>query len=137
MRRGFTLIEAITTVIVVGIIMVVVWQALSVLVRAAGAVKQKAEASEVAERHLEESIALGTWLNSGDSGVDPPNNDDTLPPTYHWTVTTSDYDEVNMTTDLHLVTCEVTWQARGQEHSLSLSTVMYDGEKPAATTTTQ
>jgi type II secretory pathway pseudopilin PulG len=132
---GFTLIEAITAVIVVGIIMVVIYQGLSLMVRTAGYVKQKTEASEIAARHLEEQIATWQWLNGDQSGDDPPNNDDTLPPMYHWTVTTSDYSEVNMTNNLHLVTCEVTWTSHGQPFSVSLATVMYDGEKPEAQTT--
>ncbi len=135
--RGFTLIEAITSVIVVGILVVVVYQGLSLMVRTAGFIRQKSEACDVAQRHLEEQIATWQWLNGDQSGDDSPNDDPSRPAMYHWTVSTTDYSEYNGSGDLHLVSCDVTWTSHGQQYSVSLSTAMYDQEKQPVQTAAQ
>lgn len=135
-RRGFTLIEALVTVVVVGVIMVALWESLSVLVHGAALVKQKAQASQIAADHLAEAIATWQW-QTGMSGDDAPNEDPDQPAMYHWTVDAADFDEPNGTSDLHQVDCTVSWNSHGQPYSITLSTLMFDQEKTPTETTTQ
>jgi prepilin-type N-terminal cleavage/methylation domain-containing protein len=133
---GFTLIEALVTVVVIGIIMVALWQALSIMVRGAGLVKQRTIATQIAANHLNDAIAEWTWQN-GDSGDDSPNYDDSEPAMYHWQIQVADFAEPNGTPDLHQVECVVSWKSHNQDYSVTAATLMFDQEKTPEETTTQ
>ena len=127
---GFTLVEAIVASVMAAVIILAVSKAMSTSLHNAALLKQKAQASAVAQLHLEEAIATGDWLNGGDeSGDDPPNFDVNQPAMYHWDVTTSDFSDPEGTGNLHQVTCQVTWTSHLQSEARSGTTLMDYVEK--------
>ncbi|HVX83364.1 MAG TPA: prepilin-type N-terminal cleavage/methylation domain-containing protein [Phycisphaerae bacterium] len=135
-NAGFTLIEALVTVVVIGIIMVALWQALAIMVRGAGLVKQRTIAMQIAANHLNDAIAEWTWTNA-DSGDDSANYDTNEPALYHWQIQTSDFAEPNGTSDLQQVECVVSWKAYNRDYSVTVATLMFDQQKTPEETTTQ
>lgn len=116
-RRGFTLIEVIATLLFIAIVLPVVMQAISLSTGAAGLARRSLEAASLAEEKLSELVATGEWSTgqqSGDFGEDWPD--------YQWTAETMSRD-----TELMEITVRVSWDSRGSERSVSVTTMAYTG----------
>src|SRR4051794_220177 len=118
-RAGFTLVEVLATLVLIGIVIPVALKGVSVAVNAASHAKHQAAAATLAESKLSEMIAQGDWsfgAGSGDFGTDWPG--------YQWSCTTANPDpNVNVTE----VTVTVTWTERGQLRDVSVATFIYAG----------
>lgn len=118
-RAGFTLVEVLATLALIGIVIPVSMRGVTLAVQAASHAKHQAAAATLAESKLSELVAQGDWsfgAGSGDFGTDWPG--------YQWACTTANPDpNVNVTE----VTVTVTWTERGQQRDVSVATFVYAG----------
>jgi general secretion pathway protein I len=114
-RRGFTLLEVLATLLLIGIILPAVVGAVSSATAAAGDAKRKVEAVSLAQSKLAEMQATSQYQNAASSGDFSPDF-----PAYQWTASIQQQ-ELN----LSLVSVRVTWFARGYERHVELSTMVY------------
>ena len=115
--RGFTLIEVLGTLLFVGIVLPVVMQGISLATNTASLAKRNLEAASLAEEKLSELVATAQWSSgeqSGDFGEDWPD--------YRWTS-----EAVSRDTELIELTVRVSWDWRGDERSVSVTTMAYTG----------
>ena len=114
-RAGFTLVEVLATLVLLGIVVPVAMRGVSVALAAAQTAKRTAEATSLAQSKLNEMIADGSWQTSGTSGDFSPEH-----PEFRWTVENGSGNYGTNEVAVH-----VTWTQRGQERSLTLSTLVY------------
>lgn len=111
---GFTLIEVLATLLLIGIVMPVALRGVTLSLGTASAAKHRAEATTLAQAKLDELVATGEWtmaLSEGDFAPEFPD--------YKWRLErdSHEYD----TTELRLT---VTWQQQGQDRTLTLATLV-------------
>jgi prepilin-type N-terminal cleavage/methylation domain-containing protein len=112
-RVGFTLVEVLATMVLIGIVIPVAMRGVSVALNTASAAKRQAEAATLGEAKLNELVSLGDWTagaTSGDFGQDWPD--------YRWRLQT-----VARDFDVTEIVLTVQWSERGQERVLNLSTL--------------
>jgi prepilin-type N-terminal cleavage/methylation domain-containing protein len=118
-RAGFTLVEVLATLALIGIVIPVSMRGVTLAVQAASHAKHQAAAATLAESKLSELVAQGDWsfgAGSGDFGTDWPG--------YQWACTTANPDpNVNVTE----VAVTVTWTERGQQRDVNVATFVYAG----------
>jgi type II secretory pathway pseudopilin PulG len=117
---GFTFAELLATVVLIGIIMPVAMQTISLCTRLAGLSRRETEAASLARTMLTELVTSGDWQSSGragDFGSDWPG--------YRWTAEVSNWtDSVVSQVDL-----TVHWESQGRARSVTLTTLAYaEGE---------
>ena len=119
-RQAFTLVEVLATLALVAIILPVVMKGISLATATAGFAKQQMEAASLAETMLAELVAseaLQDGTLSGDFGPEWPQ--------YQWTAEVRDWEGATLQQmDVH-----VQWTARGQERSVTLTTLVYSGDQ--------
>jgi len=115
-RGGFTLLEVLATLVLIGIILPAVMHGISLATIAAGDAKHKVEAASLAQTKLAGLIADYQTLNQtgGGSGSFPDY------PGYTWTSTIQMRD-----TNLSQVSVRVSWMSRGQERYIDLASMVY------------
>jgi type II secretion system protein I len=118
LRSGFTLVEALAVVALMGAVLPVVMYAVASSTSTAGLVKQRALASEVAANKLTEVVLTGTWQTGALTGDVVQDGQ-----TFHWTANVQDW----TVTNTHQITLQVSWTGQGRPRSVTLSTVVYDG----------
>lgn len=124
-RRGFTLLEVLATLVLMGIILYPVMHGISLATAAAGDAKHKVEACSLAQTKLAELMADFQMLNqSGNSSGSFPDY-----PNYTWTSTIEMRD-----TSLSQVSVRVSWFARGQERYVDLASMIYTADTSASGT---
>ena len=112
---GFTFIELLATVVLIGIIMPVAMHSIALCTRLGGQSRKQIEAASLARTKLTELTASQDWQTSeraGDFGDDWPG--------YRWTA------EVTSWTDSTLSQLDLTvlWQSQGRQRSVMLSTLV-------------
>jgi general secretion pathway protein I len=115
-RAGFTLIEVLAALVILGIVLPVAMRGVSLSLAAASNAKHMNEAAQLADQKLGEMVVTGQWQQSGGGGDFSPDH-----PDYHWTVQSEQRDY-----GLNEVRVRVTWQQRGQEREFIASTLVYD-----------
>ena len=125
-RGGFTLIEVLATLVLLGIVMPVAMRGVSLALAASSIARRTAEASSLAEMKLNELVADGTWQTGGTGGDFADQNQ----PDYRWTCENASRDY-----GTHEVILHVTWTQRGQERSMSLATLVYPDAYLGSTST--
>jgi prepilin-type N-terminal cleavage/methylation domain-containing protein len=115
--RGFTLVEVLATMALMGIALPVLMEGLSVATNCAQVARQRTEAAALAESQLNEIVAAGNFTtgasDSGDFGADWPE--------YHWQSVVQDWTQSGLEQiDLH-----VTWKAR-TDREIVVSTLVYN-----------
>ena len=113
---GFTFIELLATVVLIGIIMPVAMRSIGLCTRFGGHSRRQIEAASLARTKLTELTSSQDWQTSekrGDFGSDWPG--------YQWTAAVSNWTD-SVVSQLDLT---VTWQSQGQQRSLTLSTLVY------------
>ncbi len=114
-RGGFTFIELLATVVLIGIIMPVAMHSIALCASLGGQARRQMEAASLAGSKLTELSASDDWKTSqkaGDFGDDWPG--------YRWTADVSSWTDSTMS-QLDLT---VFWQSRGKERSVKLSTLV-------------
>src|SRR4051812_40128899 len=113
--RGFTLIEVLSAIMLIGIVLPVAMQGISLATALAGSAERKAEASMLADSKLNELVVTRGWQNgelNGDFGQDHPD--------FQWAVELRQWDSSTLQEmDLH-----VFWTAGGRQQSITLSTLV-------------
>ena len=126
-RPGFTLIEVLATLLLIGIVLPVIMQGFSIATRVGSAAKRRTEAGALADAKLTELVATAQWQSGVMSGDFNPDW-----PAYQWSAqvqpwSDSGVDELDLT---------VTWTGRnGQPDSLTVSTLVYEGTSSDSTAT--
>jgi len=113
---GFTFIELLATIVLIGIIMPVAMRSIGLCTRLGGHSRRQIEAASLARTKLTELTVSQDWKTSeksGDFGTDWPG--------YRWTATVSNWTD-SVVSQLDLT---VTWQSQGQQRSLTFSTLVY------------
>lgn len=113
---GFTFIELLATVVLLGIIMPVAMRSIGLCTRLGGQSRRQIEAASLACTKLTELTSSQDWETgekSGDFGSEWPG--------YRWTAVVSNWtDSAVSQFDLTVV-----WQSQGQQRSVTLSTLVY------------
>jgi len=126
-RRGFTLAEVLAALLLMGIIVPVALQGMSVVSRAAVLAQRKAAAMRVAERVLNEHVVLvsqGQATQGAANGVDTDGD-----ASYPWTLQSEAWAEDAMTQ----MTVHVTFTVRGANYEMSASTLFDPGASTPGT----
>jgi prepilin-type N-terminal cleavage/methylation domain-containing protein len=116
---GFTFIELLATIVLIGIIMPVAMRSIGLCTRLGGHSRRQIEAATLARTKLTELTVSQDWKTgqkSGDFGSDWPG--------YLWTATVSNWTD-SVVNQLDLT---VSWQSQGQQLSLTFSTLVYPEE---------
>jgi prepilin-type N-terminal cleavage/methylation domain-containing protein len=115
-RGGFTFIELLATVVLIGLIMPVAMHSIGLCTRVAGLSRKQVEAASLAKMKLTELTVTRDWENGnqkGDFGTDWPG--------YQWTATV-----VNWTDTLvRQLDLTVSWQSAGNQRHITFSTLLY------------
>jgi prepilin-type N-terminal cleavage/methylation domain-containing protein len=117
-RRGFTIVELLATLVLVGIVLPVVVHGVLLCLDTAAFTTQQAEAAALARSKLDELVVTGEYYESemeGDFGEDRPE--------YRWTAFVDEWEDSR----LARLDVLVTWTRRQQEHEVVLSTLIYMG----------
>jgi prepilin-type N-terminal cleavage/methylation domain-containing protein len=116
-RHGFTLIEVLATLVLIGIVIPFAIRGTSLALNTASNAKHQAEAATLAEAKLAELVSQGDWNTGntqGDFGQDWPE--------YRWKLQAYAHDQnVNVTE----ITLSVTWTQGGQQRVMNVSTLTY------------
>lgn len=115
-RSGFTLIEVLAALILLGIVLPVAMRGVSLSLAAASTAKHLSEAGQLADQKLNEVVLTGDWAQSGLSGDFSPDH-----PDYQWVVQSQQRDY-----GLNEVQVRVTWVQRGQQRDFTINTLVYD-----------
>jgi len=113
---GFTFIELLATIVLMGIIMPVAMRSIGLCTRLGGQSRRQIEAASLACTKLTELTSSQDWQTgekSGDFGPDWPG--------YRWTAVVSNWTDSTVS-ELELA---VVWKSQGQERSVLLSTLVY------------
>lgn len=123
MRRGFSYVEVLATLVLLAIVLPAVMNGISVSLTAAKLARDQAQATALAKSKLGELVVGGQWQHSelaGDFGDDAPG--------YHWQAVVTDWDA----DVLRQLDVTVVWAHRGGERAVSLSTLVYTAPAAAA-----
>jgi general secretion pathway protein I len=115
-KRGFTLIEVLAALVLLGIVLPVAMRGVSLSLAASSSAKHLNEAAQLADQKLNEVVLTGDWAQNGLSGDFAPDH-----PDYQWTIASQQRDY-----GLNEVQVRVTWTARGQQRDFTASTLVYD-----------
>lgn len=122
--RGVTLLEALATLVLIAVVIPATMHGVTVSLRAAQQARLQQEASALAEWRLNEIVALrDPALYSGVGDFAPHF------PEYRWQIENAPADFA-----MTEVWITVSWQVRGQERSLSLSTLVYPPNEDSSDT---
>jgi len=124
--RGFTLIEVLATLVLLGIVVPVAMRGVSVALAAATTARRTAEAATLADAKLNELIADGSWQTSGNTGDFAPDH-----PEYTWVCENASRDY-----GMSEVVLRVKWMQRGAEKVVTISTLIYQNEYGSSSTVT-
>jgi prepilin-type N-terminal cleavage/methylation domain-containing protein len=117
---GFTFVELLATVVLIGIIMPVAMRTISICTRLAGQSRREIEAVSLASTKLAELVASKDWETggkSGDFGTDWPG--------YQWNAEVSNWTE----STVRQLDVEVLWTSQGLQRQVTLSTLVYPEEE--------
>ncbi|HEY7087381.1 MAG TPA: prepilin-type N-terminal cleavage/methylation domain-containing protein [Tepidisphaeraceae bacterium] len=112
--RGFTLIEVLVTMVLMGIILPIAMQAVSIALNAASTARHTSEAASLAQAKINELLTdadVSSLAASGDFGQEWPN--------YQWS-SQSTTDDLGFTQ----ITVTVTWVQQGKPREYNLTTMI-------------
>jgi prepilin-type N-terminal cleavage/methylation domain-containing protein len=122
-RRGFTLIEILATLLLLGIVMPVAMRGISIALASADHARHVSEAATLAETKLNDLLTQGVSSASGLTGDFSPDH-----PEYQWS-----YQSAPRDYSVNEVQLRVTWMERGQPRTFDLSTLSYDTQNGTTT----
>jgi prepilin-type N-terminal cleavage/methylation domain-containing protein len=118
MRKGFTLIEVLATMVLLAIVLPVAMQGLSIALASATHARRTAEAASLAEMKLNDLLTQSVTAATGLSGDFSPQH-----PEYRWT-----YESAPVDYGATEVLLRVTWVERGQERVYTLCTITRESD---------
>jgi len=117
-KRGFTLVELLAALALIGIALPVLLHAITTASRMTSVAKRKTEATTLAQGKVEELVATRAWQSgqmSGDFGENFPE--------YRWSAALANWDATTM----QELDVTVTWSLGAREMSIKLSTLVDTG----------
>ena len=126
-RHGFTLIEVLAAMVLIGIVMPVVMQGIMASTRAGSSARHRTEAAMLADSKLSELTVTGQWDGgtlAGDFGANWP--------TYKWAAVVGDWAGDANGVGMEQLDVTVTWTDRGQPTSVTVSGLVYVRPVPAS-----
>jgi type II secretory pathway pseudopilin PulG len=111
---AFTLAETMAALAFMAIVIPAAVEALHVASGAGEIAVRKGEASQVAERILNQSLVMTNWSTGAQSGVADEGPDE-----FHWTLKSESWPQDTM----ELLTADVTFSTQGRNYSVELSTL--------------
>lgn len=117
--RGFTLMEILAALVLIGVVLPAVMKGVSMASILASDSAHKYEALELAESKLAEVIMNSDWESGSGSGDFEPDHEG-----YEWTMETSDWTQAN----LKQIDVVVSWEERGRTRNVHLSTLAYEAQ---------
>lgn len=120
LSAGFTLVEVLASLALVGIILPAAMAGVSMAMRMEETARRRTEAAVLASSKLGELVATGDWQGSETSGLFGEDA-----PGYAWELTVDGWDEPG----LSQVTVTVERQAGGNKSACSVTTLAYVGEQ--------
>lgn len=125
---AFTLAEVLAAIAFMAIVIPVALEGLSIASRAGEVAVRRSEAALVAERILNENVVTTNWDRSVQSGMVRQGVHD-----FRWTMRNEPWNEDPNITWMRLLSVEVAYNLRGNEHRLRLNTLV-DSATPFAQT---
>ena len=125
--RGFTLIEVLAAMLLIGIVLPVVMQGVMAGTRAGSEAHRRTEAATLAQSKLQELTVTGQWDGgtlSGDFGPDWP--------AYRWQAAVAEWANDAQAVGMQQVDVTVTWTDRGRPATLTVSGLAYVRPVPAS-----
>ncbi len=118
--KGFTLMEILAALLLIGLVLPVVMKGISIVSILASDSDHKYEALDLAETKLAEVLLEESWqTSSSQTGQFDDEYED-----YEWVVDTSDWDQA----DVKQVDIFVYWQQRNRQREIQLSTLVYNAD---------
>ncbi|HEY1922425.1 MAG TPA: prepilin-type N-terminal cleavage/methylation domain-containing protein [Tepidisphaeraceae bacterium] len=120
-RTGFTLIEVLVTLLLIGIVLPTTMHGVTLAMHAGDAARHRNDAVQLAKSELTQIVTGTQWSStanlSGDFSPDWPG--------YQWKATVTPWDQDTSGMGLQQIDLTVTWQEQGGPESLTLSTLAY------------
>jgi len=113
---GFTFIELLATVVLIGIIMPVAMRSIGLCTRLGGQSRRQIEAACLANTKLTELRVTGDWENGNQRGEFEEQWSD-----YQWKATVVGWTDTTM----RQLDVTVSWLTQGKQRSVTLSTLIY------------
>lgn len=127
-RPGFTLPEVLATMLLLAIVLPVIMKGISLATSTGDQARRRTEASTLAQSKLDELLGTGSWaggISQGDFGAEWPD--------YHWSDVVTDWTQGTQA-GLEQLEVHVSWQGRGGEESVVVTTLVYNGVNSANST---
>jgi general secretion pathway protein I len=124
---GFTLIEVMAAMLLIGIVLPAVMQGVSATTRAGSAARHRTEAATLAEGKLSELMVTGAWDGKGlvgDFGTDWS--------AYKWRAAVDDWAGDVTGTGMQQLDVTVTWNDAGREQSVIVTGLVYVRPVPSS-----
>lgn len=121
-RAGFTLVEALITLLLVAVVLPFVMKGVSASAQLGVLADRRAEAGALADTRLAEAMLTGEWEEGDSAGEFDPRVYGSEAGGYTWYLLVEDWQSK---TAYREVTVIVTWLQAGQEQNVALSTVVY------------
>jgi prepilin-type N-terminal cleavage/methylation domain-containing protein len=115
-RRGFTLVEVLATLVLLGIVLPPIMRCTSIALSAASSARHTTEAAALAQTQLQQVIALNQWSQSMQGDFSQQGH-----PEYQWTIQSQPRDY-----GVSDVMITVSWKEAGADRQLRLTTLAYD-----------
>jgi prepilin-type N-terminal cleavage/methylation domain-containing protein len=120
-RAGFTLVEVLVTLLLIGIALPAIMHGITSAQIAGASAKRYNEATELAKSQLAQILAGSQWnSNASLSGDFSPNF-----PDYQWKATVAPWDLDTSGMGINQIDLTVSWQDRGRPASLTLTSLAY------------
>jgi len=118
-RHGFTLVEALASLMLVAVVLPFVIRGVAMSARNAAEADRRAEAVMLAQTKLEQAVLAGAW-QTGDAEGNFDERYGADAARYTWAMTAADWQG----TDYREVTMMVRWQRGQKEKSVAVATVV-------------
>jgi prepilin-type N-terminal cleavage/methylation domain-containing protein len=112
---GFTLMEVLATIVLIGIVLPVAMQGISLAASLAETARHKAEAAVLVRSKFNELLATSEWQNGNLGGDFSPDH-----PEHSWSAELSAW----QTTALQQLDIHVSWNSCGRQQSVTVSTLV-------------
>ena len=114
-RGGFTLVEVLAALVLMGIVLPIAMRGATLAMRAASTARHQAEAATLGEAKLTEMVTQLDWQSGSTQGDFAPDF-----PQYHWQLQSAQRD-----LDVTELMLTVSWKDRGEDRSVNVSTLAY------------
>jgi prepilin-type N-terminal cleavage/methylation domain-containing protein len=129
-RAGFTLVEVLAAMVLIAIVLPVAMHGIALASRAASMARHRSTAAQLGSSKLQEIVATAQWETStslsGDFSQEGPDYQD-----YTWIAQVQQWNQRGVSAQdiqpqtLSELDLKVIWKSRGQEQSLTFSTLVY------------